>query len=145
MSDQPSIHYGAGKRVLLVDRELWSREGMAAELGRDGCDVCAVRSAGEAIVALREERPDVVVMDMDFPEVADHEAGAAWSDFLVLEWLQKQRSGNLPYIILSSAGPKHRNKALEAGATEFLQKPVEHTVLLAAIDSAAERCAAKCV
>ena len=116
-------NWGIARRVLLVDKEIWSREGMAADLGREGCEVFPVATASEAIRALHEDKPEIVIIDLSFPSEGDHASGALWDDFLILSWLQQGKAGiRLPFIVISSDGEKYRERALEAGALDFFAK-----------------------
>jgi CheY-like chemotaxis protein len=130
-------NWGIARRILLVDKEIWSREGMAADLGREGCEMFAVATASEAIRSLHEDKPEIVIIDLSFPSEGDHAAGTSWDDFLILSWLQQGKAGvRLPFIVISSDGEKYRERALESGALDFLQKPIQHESLLAAIERA---------
>ncbi len=110
---------------------------MAADLGREGCEVFAVATASEAIRALHEDKPEIVIIDLSFPPAGDHASGTLWDEFLILSWLQQGKAGvRLPFIVISSDGEKYRERSLEAGALDFLQKPVQHESLLVAIERA---------
>jgi CheY-like chemotaxis protein len=131
---KPQLRWGLAKKILLIDPEIWSRDGMAADLSFEGCEVTAVRSALEAIQTLSEERFDLVIVELAFPEPNAHFAGTAWDDFLVLEWLH--RTGAPPFVAISSEGDKFRSQCLENGAREFLQKPIAPELLLQAVEQA---------
>ena len=109
---------------------------MAADLGREGCEVSAVASASEAIRAIYEDKPEVAIIDLSFPSEGDHAAGTVWNEFLILSWLQGKAGVRVPFIVISSDGEKYRDQALEAGASDFLQKPVPQETLLGAIERA---------
>jgi CheY-like chemotaxis protein len=82
-----------------------------------------------ATAALVKQKPDLVILDLGLP---------AGDGFVVMERLHKSDSlANIPVIVLTGrelAG--NRERALEAGAAAFFQKPVEDGTLLFAIRKA---------
>jgi CheY-like chemotaxis protein len=91
--------------------------------------VLFAEDAISATAALVTERPDLVILDLGLP---------AGDGFVVMERLRKSdRLANIPVIVLTGrelAG--NRDRALQAGATAFFQKPVEDGTLLFAIRKA---------
>jgi len=63
----------AGVRVLAVDDEADARELMRALLGQHGAEVRTAGSAAEALAALREFQPDVLVSDLGMPGESGHQ------------------------------------------------------------------------
>lgn len=126
------VRWGLAKRVLLIDREIWNRDAIAADLSREGCDVVAVGNPVEAFQTLSEEPFDLVIADLTFPEAATHEGGVSWDDFLVLQELQQV--GAPPFIATSSEGDQFRTQALDAGARDFLHKPFSPDTLFKSIE-----------
>lgn len=78
--------------------------------------------APNAMQVLLREKPDVVLLDLNMPEVSGIE--------ILAEIRKDQALKYLPVIILtSSTEPEVKNKALELGATDFLAKPVDASEL----------------
>jgi DNA-binding response OmpR family regulator len=85
--------------------------------------------AGDAVTAIsqaKSEKPDLIVLDLGLP---------AGDGYLVME-----RLGNLdelaaiPVIVFTAREEEfHRERALEAGAKAFFQKPIDHVELLASV------------
>jgi two-component system LytT family response regulator len=100
-------------RVLITDDEPLSRRRTARLLReREDVEVIGQCSGGEeAITAIREDRPDIVLLDIQMPDVDGFgvisEIGAA----------------NMPYVIFITAFDEHAIKAFEVNAVDYLVKP----------------------
>jgi class 3 adenylate cyclase len=78
--------------------------------------------ASKAIAMLQRERPDVVLLDINMPQVTGFEVLAKMRADPVMK--------HIPAIILTSADdPETRLKALDLGASDFLNKPVDPSEL----------------
>jgi PAS domain S-box-containing protein len=121
-----------GIRVLAVDDEADSLDLVAAALGGRGAEVRTAQSADEAIRILMTERPDVLVADIGMPG----KDGYA----LVRELRQQPQGADLPAVALTAyVGEPYRKKALEAGFTEHVGKPVNPDELAALVGELAHR------
>ncbi|WP_051933599.1 ATP-binding protein [Massilia sp. BSC265] len=122
----------AGLTVLVVDDARDGRELIARILTDCHARVRVAASAREAFDALRADRPDVLVSDLGMPEV---------DGFELIGWvraLPRAAGGQLPAIALTAfARPEDRLKALEAGFSTHISKPVEPGELIAAVASVA--------
>jgi two-component system chemotaxis response regulator CheB len=102
-------------RVLVVDDSAVAREVLSAILRRDGFEVETAFGAQSAHVRIRNRRPDVVVLDLQMPEVDG------------LEFLEDvMQSIRLPVVVCSSIaqpGAKAAIRALELGAVDVISKP----------------------
>jgi chemosensory pili system protein ChpA (sensor histidine kinase/response regulator) len=82
----------------------------------------------EALELLQESRelPDVILTDVEMPRMDGYE---------LLASLKRQPAlSRIPVIMITSrAGDKHRRKALDLGACEYLTKPYEDTALIETI------------
>jgi CheY-like chemotaxis protein len=120
----------AGLTVLVVDDARDGRELIARILTDCHARVRVAASAREAFDALRADRPDVLVSDLGMPEV---------DGFELIGWvraLPREAGGQLPAIALTAfARPEDRLKALEAGFSTHISKPVEPGELIAAVAS----------
>ena len=113
----------AGK-ILVVDDDKDLRKAMGIRLKASGYDVIFAGDGYSATKMIREEKPDLIILDLGLP---------AGDGFTVM-----QRSNNFeidtPIIVYSARDEKiNRKRALEAGATAYFQKPAENDELLAAI------------
>jgi PAS domain S-box-containing protein len=109
----------SGISVLVVDDELDTRDVIVASLSRLGAQVAAVGSAREAMIALPERRPDVLIADIEMPEM-DGYALVRW-----MRSLPPMGGGGTPALALTAyARPEDRRAALAAGFQDHLAKPV---------------------
>ena len=122
----------AGLTVLVVDDARDGRELIARILTDCHARVRIAASAQEAFDALRAERPDVLISDLGMPEA---------DGFELIGWvraLPRESGGQVPAIALTAfARPEDRLKALEAGFSTHISKPVEPGELIAAVASVA--------
>jgi DNA-binding response OmpR family regulator len=116
-------------KILVVDDNPTIRKGLGVRLRANDYEVLFAEDAISATAALVTERPDLVILDL----------GLAGGDgFVVMERLRKNdRLSHIPVIVLTGRElAVNRDRALQAGATAFFQKPVEDGVLLLAIRKA---------
>jgi CheY-like chemotaxis protein/signal transduction histidine kinase/HAMP domain-containing protein len=116
-----------GKKVLVVDDDVRNIFALSSVLERRGMTVLTAGTGREAIETL-ETMPDVgiVLMDIMMPEMDGYET---------MQVIRQNRAFNrLPIIALTAKAMKgDREKCLEAGASEYLAKPVNTEQLLAAL------------
>jgi DNA-binding response OmpR family regulator len=116
-------------KILVVDDNPTIRKGLGVRLRASGYEVLFAGDAVAATAALVTDRPDLVILDLGLP---------CGDGFVVMERLSNNdRLANIPVIVLTGrelAG--NRDRALEAGAAAFFQKPVEDRNLLYAIRKA---------
>jgi CheY-like chemotaxis protein len=116
-----------GKSVLVVDDDVRNIFALSSVLERRGMNVLTASTGREAIATL-ESTPDVaiVLMDVMMPEMDGYETMQA-----IRSNAQWRR---LPIIALTAKAMKgDREKCLEAGASEYLAKPVNTEQLLSAL------------
>ena len=128
----------AGLLVMIVDDEHDAREVIMAMLELRGAKVIAASTASEALETLAMARngsmPDVLVSDIGMPG----EDGFALIS--VVRAMRPERGGNIPAIALTAyARPEDRARVLAAGFQRHVAKPVEPSILAAAIDSLSRR------
>lgn len=117
-----------GYDVLVVDDSVSVRRVLTNLFQHQGWRPVAARDGMEALEVLQSGRKiDVVLLDMEMPRMDGYE-------LLTLLRGQAQFAG-LPVIMLTSrAADKHRQKAFELGATEFLVKPYQDEALIAVVN-----------
>jgi CheY-like chemotaxis protein len=101
-------------KILLVEDSLPIRKANERALTKVGYEVvCAVD--GEAAVTMaQEQKPDLILLDMILPKLSGQE---------VLQRLKGDaRTLDIPVIVLSSLTEKNKQKLMEAGAEEYLEK-----------------------
>ena len=116
-------------RILLVDDEASLREPLSAYLIRQGFQVSQATSAAEARTLLRDEAPELVLLDIMMPG----EDGLSLCRHLV-------ETRAIPIILLTARGePTDRIVGLEIGADDYVVKPFEPRELVARIRSVLRR------
>ena len=117
-----------GTSVLVVDDDRDARELIARILSDCHASVRLAGSAQEAMALLREAPPDLLISDLGMPDVNGLE---------FLSWvraLPRDAGGLIPAIALTAfARSEDRLRALEAGFSAHVSKPVEQSELMAAI------------
>ena len=121
-----------GLLVLVVDADE-AREMVATILQKRGARVTALPSVQEALAALTEPRPDVLLLDL---ELAD-----AGEDSLIrkIRALPADEGGATPAAALAAVGAGDRTRALLSGFQLQINKPVRPAELVAAVASLAGR------
>jgi CheY-like chemotaxis protein/anti-sigma regulatory factor (Ser/Thr protein kinase) len=125
---EDSAHRLDGVRVLVVDDEADARELLSELLRESGAQVRAAASADEAIAAIEEARPDVLVSDIGMPG----EDGYAL--IRRVKAYERERGLRIPAVALTAyARDEDRRRALRAGYETHVAKPVDGDELGAAI------------
>src|SRR5580704_16147298 len=99
--------------ALLVDDEPLAREGLRMLLARDP-EVSAIheaRNGREAVQAIRSNRPDLVFLDVQMPEM---------DGFAVAQELGAE---HMPAVVFVTAHDKYAIQAFEINAIDYLLKP----------------------
>lgn len=122
-----------GLRILVVDDGDEARDMVVTILEKRGARVTALPSADEALAALAEQRPDVLLLDL---ELAD-----AGGDSLIqkIRALPAAEGGATPAAAFAAFAAGDRTRALLAGFQLQLAKPVRPAELVAAVASLAGR------
>ncbi|MBX9252449.1 hybrid sensor histidine kinase/response regulator [Desmonostoc muscorum CCALA 125] len=113
------------QRILLVDDSADSLRLLQVTLKLKGYNVIIADSGAEALVKIAESPPDLVLLDVVMPDMDGYEVTR-----------QIKHNSNLPFIpILLVTGSEKSSvvKGLDAGADEFIRKPVDKKELLARV------------
>ncbi len=123
-----------GIEILVVDDEADTREFVTFLLEQYGAQVRAVSSAGEAITALTQSVPDVLLSDIGMPDV---------DGYMLMQQvrtLPPEQGGQIRAIALTAyAGEINYQQAIAAGFQSHVSKPVEPAELVAVVTSLAKR------
>ncbi len=117
-------------RILVIDDDRAFRLSTGALLEEGGHDVRGVSDAQGASRALRQERFDLVLLDLRMPGLSGIELAEAL----------RTQGAAVPILMISGFGTvESAVKAIHSGVDDFLTKPVEPEVLLSRVDSLLER------
>jgi len=117
------LEEGRKPLVLVVDDEPPARELLASYLEGEGYTVTTVGSGAEAVEKACQLRPDAITLDILMP---------GGSGFGTLSELKKTaETAHIPIIVVSVVDQKEM--AFTLGAADYLVKPVQKSVLLAAL------------
>ncbi|WP_172642150.1 hybrid sensor histidine kinase/response regulator [Cylindrospermum stagnale] len=123
-----------GVRVLVVDDEADTRHLLKTILGQYGAQVMAVASTFDALKALQQFHPNILVSDIGMPE----EDGYAL--IRQLRALGQEQGGRIPAVALTAyATAEDRTQALLAGFQLHIPKPVNPAELAAVVANLAGR------
>ena len=116
-------------RVLVVDDEPQIRRVLRSALVSQGYEVQAARTGEDALESMRQERFDLILLDMRMPGMSG------------LETCREIREGSLAAIIMLTVSDSEQDKvaALDAGADDYITKPFGSRELLARIRAALRR------
>jgi len=120
----------ASGSILIVDDEAAIRESLETLLAIEGYNVEAARTAEEGLAMLAASPRDLVLLDFALPDRNGLE---------VLDEI-RQRDPGLPVIMITAYGTvENAVKAIQAGATNFIQKPWDNEKLLADVRASISR------
>lgn len=114
-------------KILIIDDDLALRNGLAARLKANGFTTAFAADGAAAVQVARREQPDLILLDLGLP---------GGDGFLVLSRLRQLVTVACIPVVVITARPAegNRERALDAGARAFLQKPIESEELLATIN-----------
>lgn len=112
--------------VLVVDDEPHARAGLASLVERQPrCRLAGLAADGaSAIAAIRQQRPDVVLLDVQMPGM---------NGFDVIDAVG---AGQMPYVIFVTAHDEFAIAAFEHAALDYVLKPFKDARLIASLDRA---------
>lgn len=101
-------------RILLVEDSRLIRLENQRVLVKAGYEVVCAEDGESALKLAREQHPDLILLDLILPRM---------SGPTVLEHLKNDAAtANIPVVVLSGLPEKNRQKLMDAGAEEYLEK-----------------------
>jgi CheY-like chemotaxis protein len=103
------------KKILLIEDEELMIDLLYKKLIQEGYDVTVARNGEEGLKEMKENKPDIVLLDIIMPKMGGFE---------VLEAMHKdQELKKIPVVIISNSGqPVELDRAKELGAIDWLIK-----------------------
>ena len=122
---QPVSPHMHRRRVMIVDDSVSVRRVTAGVMGNGGWSVTTAKDGVDALeqIAGAEQLPDLILLDMEMPRMNGLE---------LLSHLQSsEQYQEIPIVMVTSrAGEKHRRRAIQAGASDYVVKPFRDEQLL---------------
>ena len=116
-------------KVLLAEDNLVNQKVAVRFLEKRGHTVVLAESGNKALDAWRKQAFDIILMDVQMPEMDGFEATAR------IREQEKSTSQHIPIIALTAhAMVGNRERCLAAGMDDYVSKPINATDLFAAID-----------
>jgi two-component system LytT family response regulator len=113
-------------KILIVDDEPLAREGIKLMLSGDS-QVMEARNGREAVTKIRDEKPDLVLLDVQMPRM---------DGFGVVEAVGADK---MPAVIFVTAHDQYAIRAFEISAVDYLLKPVTEERFRTAFERARKR------
>ncbi len=102
-------------KILVVEDDKFLRELISQKLTREGYDVKEAIDGEDGVVKVKEEKPDIILLDLILPGMDGFEVLAKIKDDPEVE--------NIPVVILSNLGQRDDvERGLKLGAIDFLIK-----------------------
>ncbi len=115
-------------KILVVDDTPKNVKLLADLLAVKGYSVATASSGREALARMQTDQPDLVLLDVVMPEMSGYEVCSALR--------AKPATAMLPVIMVTALDPaEERIKGIEAGADDFLTKPINQAELFARVCS----------
>jgi chemosensory pili system protein ChpA (sensor histidine kinase/response regulator) len=113
--------------ILLIDDSLSIRKFIGRMLETAGYQVATAGDGEEGIRKASMQAYNVIITDLEMPKLNGYE---------VIQTLRsRQQTQSVPILVMTTrAGEKHRQLALNVGATGYITKPVEERTLLKEIE-----------
>jgi DNA-binding response OmpR family regulator len=119
-------------RVLVADDEPITRMLVKLLLEREHFDVLEAANGAQAVDIATRERPDLMIVDLNMPEMDGYEAIARLRRDVTM--------ATLPIMVLTSEdGPGIEHRVLELGADDYILKPFDPAVLLSRVNGVFRR------
>ena len=115
------------KTVLIVEDNELNMKLFNDLLETRGCNILQTRSGVEAVDLARRHRPDLILMDIQLPEV---------SGLQVTQWLKDDEAlRSIPIIAVTAFAMKgDEEKIRQAGCEAYLSKPISVAKFLETVD-----------
>ena len=113
-------------RILIVEDHPTMREAMRLVLEGEGFDIDEASDGDQALAAVHEDAPDLVLLDMSIPGIAGPDVLAAMKD--------DPATSGVRVIVVTATGEEGRATAMASGADHYFTKPFSPIALLQAVE-----------
>ncbi len=128
----PQRSAGVKPRILVVEDETALVEILRYNLEKEGFEVTAAADGDDALAAINDQAPDLVILDWMLPHVSGLE--------ICRQVRRKSETRDLPIIMLTARGEEaDRVRGLEVGADDYIAKPFSPSELVARVRAVLRR------
>jgi two-component system, OmpR family, alkaline phosphatase synthesis response regulator PhoP len=113
-------------RILIVEDHPTMREAMRLVLEGEGFDIDEASDGDQALAAVQDEPPDLVLLDMSIPGTAGPDVLAAVKN--------DPATAEVRVIVVTATGEEGRAAAMASGADHYFTKPFSPIALLQAVE-----------
>jgi two-component system alkaline phosphatase synthesis response regulator PhoP len=110
------------KKILVVDDTTDTRDLLHFYLSNAGFDVIIAADGGEGLYRAKADKPDLIITDITMPNLDGHQ--------MIKQLRDEAEFAGVPIIVMSAYGKDFINKALEHGATDTIEKPMNLDILV---------------
>jgi CheY-like chemotaxis protein len=124
------------KKILVVDDDEVILRTLSITLSSNGYYAFLAPDGPEAVRVVNREKPDLIILDINFPVDAANVGGALQDGFFIMQWLRRMgEAKDIPIIFISAdTSLKCKERAMTTGAVGFFFKPLDHVELLLTIE-----------
>lgn len=121
-----------GKKILIADDEQDITDFLTYTLQKEGCDVKAVHNGSDAVSENKTFKPDLIILDLMMPGIDGIEA--------CFQIRQDSNINNPKILFLTARNEEYSEiSGLDAGADDYITKPVRPRILLSRIKAVLRR------
>jgi two-component system cell cycle response regulator DivK len=112
----------AGAKILYIEDNVENRTLVKRVLEVEGYEVLEADDGIDGLRIVREEAPDMILIDINLPEIDGYET--------TIRLRQMEGMSNVPIVALTANVLKgDRERSLEAGCDGYIQKPIDVDLL----------------
>ncbi len=126
--ETPPVRMSNPARILVVDDNETNRDILVTRLGKHGYELLQAADGEEALASAKQNVPDLILLDVEMPKL---------DGFEVCRRLKNDPSVPFIPIILCTARAASQDvvTGLDAGADEYLTKPIDQAAMVARVRS----------
>jgi CheY-like chemotaxis protein len=126
----------ASKRILIVDDDEVTRKVTEWKLQTAGYRVSTAADGSQAIEVICDLKPELVLLDINFPPDVPNGGMPAWDGFRLMMWLRSVTNlAAKRFIVITSGVPSDFEERIRAsGVAGYFQKPLRYNLLLEMIE-----------